>query len=82
MIDKAQGKILETFKTFDQASAAKLVARLRAEHPNAGATELIALIERLGRVKDKELIAADAEEFLSALTNCGPEQRRRMIVSR
>lgn len=67
VVDKAQGKILDAFKAFDEASAAKLVARLRAAHPDASATELYALIERLGRVADKAAIAADAEEVLKRI---------------
>lgn len=67
VVDKAQGKILDAFKSFDEASAAKLVARLRAAHPTAGANELYNLIERIGRVADKAAIAADAEEVLKRI---------------
>ena len=67
VVDKAQGKILDAFKSFDEAAAAKLIARLRAEHPQADGNELYMLIERLGRVADKEAIGNSAEEILKRI---------------
>ena len=60
-VDKARGKILDAFKTFDAAKASRMITWIKSKNIKPQPAALIAAIERVGRATDKSRIAADAE---------------------
>ncbi len=64
-IAKVRGSVLDGFKSFDDAQAARWIGRLAKVEPRP--VELIALIERLAKVKDKAQIAESAELVLDRI---------------
>ena len=64
-IAKVRGRVLEGFKSFDEAQAARWIGRLAKVQPRP--VELIGLIEGLAKVKDKAKIAESAELVLDRI---------------
>lgn len=64
-IAKVRGRLLEGFKSFDEAQAARWIGRLAKVQPRP--VELIGLIEGLAKVKDKAKIAESAELVLDRI---------------
>lgn len=62
---KVRGRILEGFKAFDAAQAARWIGRLSKVNPRP--VELIGMIERLSKLQDKAQIAASAELILDRI---------------
>ncbi|HEY7783293.1 MAG TPA: hypothetical protein VIB00_01125 [Pyrinomonadaceae bacterium] len=60
-IDKVRGGIVDAFKDFDAAKAARLVQWIRARGIKPEPTALINAIERVGLAPDKARVADDAE---------------------
>ena len=60
-VDKARGKILNAFKSFDPAKASRMIAWIKSKNIKPQPAALIAAIERVGRATDKSRIADDAE---------------------
>jgi len=68
--DKAQDKMLETFKRFDQQKAERLIAWLEdnaRKHDSPRPEEIIRVIRRLSQVESKGRIAYDAKYLLKAI---------------
>ena len=64
-IAKVRGSLLEGFKSFDDAQAARWIGKLAKVDPRP--VELIGLIERLAKLKDKAQIAESAELVLERI---------------
>ncbi|MFY9314105.1 MAG: hypothetical protein WAO95_00940 [Burkholderiales bacterium] len=60
-VDKARGKILDSFKGFDAAKANRMAGWIRARGIKPEPTALLAAIDRVGRATDKSRVADDAE---------------------
>jgi hypothetical protein len=70
IVSKAQDKMLETFKRFDQQKAERLIAWLEdsaRKHDSPRPEEIIRVIRRLSQVESKGRIAYDAKYLLQAI---------------
>lgn len=65
VIERVRSNLLDGFKSFDQTKAARWVGKLNKVNPKP--VELIGIIERVGRARDKSKIVADAEVILDKI---------------